>query len=80
MDGSHSLFGLIWQIATATGWTVDYILWHVTYPALMMMMSDAPQWVDGDAKKTSKPTLTGKPTRQSNTAEMFAEKLKSIKK
>lgn len=26
MEGSHSLFGFIWQIAAATGWSVHYIL------------------------------------------------------
>ena len=25
-EGSHSPFGFIWQIASATGWSVDYIL------------------------------------------------------
>lgn len=41
--GSHSLFGFVWQIADATGWSVDYILHKVNYQTLIMMLSDAPR-------------------------------------
>ena len=30
-EGSHSPFGFVWQIASATGWSVDYILNKVNY-------------------------------------------------
>lgn len=50
--GSHSPFGFIWQVADATGWSVDYILNKVNYQTLIMMLSDAPRYV-GDKKKTS---------------------------
>lgn len=43
---SHSPFGFIWQIADATGWSVDYILNGVNYQTLMMMLKDAPRYVD----------------------------------
>jgi hypothetical protein len=47
-ESSHSPFGFIWQIADATGWTVDYILWGVNYQTLLMMLADAPRYIDGE--------------------------------
>ena len=44
-EGSHSPFGFIWQIASATGWSIDYILNKVNYQTLIMMLSDAPRYV-----------------------------------
>lgn len=44
-EGSHSLFGFVWQVASATGWSVDYILDGVNYQTLIMMLSDAPRYV-----------------------------------
>ncbi|MDO4158876.1 MAG: hypothetical protein Q4D41_00280 [Prevotellaceae bacterium] len=35
----------MWQIATSTGWSIDYILNKVNYQTLIMMMSDAPRYV-----------------------------------
>lgn len=49
-EGSHSPFGFIWQIADATGWTVDYILWGVNYQTLLMMLADAPRYVEASDK------------------------------
>lgn len=43
-EGSHSPFGFVWQIADATGWSVDYILNGVNYQTLIMMLSDAPRY------------------------------------
>lgn len=34
----------MWQIADATGWSVDYILNGVNYQTLIMMLSDAPRY------------------------------------
>lgn len=45
MERSHSLFGQIWQIADATGWSLRYILWGVPYSVLMLMIADAPRLV-----------------------------------
>lgn len=50
MEGSHSLFGLIWQIAGTTGWTVQHILWNVSYPLLLLMAADAPKYVKSTKK------------------------------
>ena len=50
-EGSHSLFGFVWQIAGATGWSVDYILTGVNYQTLIMMLSDAPRYVRRKAKE-----------------------------
>ena len=44
-EGSHSPFGFVWQIASSTGWSVDYILNGVNYQTLIMMLSDAPRYV-----------------------------------
>lgn len=44
-EGSHSPFGFVWQIASATGWSVDYILDGVNYQTLILMLSDAPRYV-----------------------------------
>ena len=38
-------FGFIWNIASATGWTVEYILEKVNYQTLILMLSDAPRYV-----------------------------------
>ncbi len=35
----------MWQVASATGWSVDYILDKVNYQTLIMMLSDAPRYV-----------------------------------
>ena len=43
-EPSHSPFGFIWQVADATGWSVDYILNKVNYQTLIMMLSDAPRY------------------------------------
>ncbi|MES5006070.1 hypothetical protein [Prevotella disiens] len=40
----------MWQIADATGWTVDYILWGVNYQTLLMMLADAPRYVEASDK------------------------------
>lgn len=42
--GSHSPFGFVWQVASATGWSVRYILDGVNYQTLIMMLSDAPHY------------------------------------
>lgn len=42
----------MWQVASATGWSTDYILNGVNYQTLIMMMSDAPRYVDAAAGET----------------------------
>ena len=44
-DMSIIPFGFVWQIASATGWSVDYILDGVNYQTLILMLSDAPRYV-----------------------------------
>ena len=50
-ESFHSPFGFVWQIAAATGWSVDYILNGVNYQTLILMMSDAPRYVRRHAGK-----------------------------
>ena len=57
-EGSHSPFGFVWQIASATGWSVDYILDGVNYQTLILMLNDAPRYVrqkQGGGNDDSKP-------------------------
>lgn len=42
----------MWQIASATGWSVDYILNGVNYQTLIMMLADAPHYVRKQKKDT----------------------------
>ncbi|MBF1487823.1 hypothetical protein [Prevotella pallens] len=44
----------MWQIASATGWSVEYILKGVNYQTLIMMLSDAPRYIDSKENKTEK--------------------------
>lgn len=44
-EPSHSLFGVIGQIATETGWSLDYILDKVNVVTLQMILADMPHWV-----------------------------------
>ena len=44
-EPSHSLFGVVGQLATETGWSIDYILDKVNVVTLQMMMADMPHWV-----------------------------------
>ena len=53
-EGSHSPFGFVWQIADATGWSVDYILNRVNYQTLIMMLSDAPRYVRDKSSGTDR--------------------------
>lgn len=50
-EPSHSLFGLVGETATATGWSISYIMEHVNYLMLIMMRIDAPHYVDGETLK-----------------------------
>lgn len=50
-DGSHSLYGIIWQIATETGWSYRYILWEIPFETLMRMVADAPKYIEAKKKK-----------------------------
>lgn len=34
----------MWQVCSATGWSVDYVLWGVNYATLILMLSDAPRY------------------------------------
>ena len=43
MEGSHSLFGLIWSIQKETGWSHDYILWGESWLTLQLKLADSPR-------------------------------------
>ena len=73
-ESSHSPFGFVWQIAEATGWTVDYIMWGVNYQTLLMMLADAPRYIDADQAATlskNNNTKDNKTTREPKTVIGF---------
>lgn len=47
-ESPHSPFGLVWQVATATGWSLHRILWQVPYTTLLMMTSDTPRYISAE--------------------------------
>ena len=51
MVGLHSPWGNIWSFASATGWTVEYILWVTAWANLQMMLADAPRRAADKAKE-----------------------------
>uniref|UniRef100_UPI00272A3320 hypothetical protein n=1 Tax=Muribaculum intestinale TaxID=1796646 RepID=UPI00272A3320 len=71
-ENSHSPFGFLWQIADATGWSVDYILHKVNYQTLIMMLSDAPRYRSGSGNKASAgKSGTSTPEEEANAIENF---------
>ncbi len=67
-EPSHSPFGFIWQVADATGWSVDYILNKVNYQTLIMMLSDAPRYRSG--RKASQSNKTSGATAEDDAREV----------
>lgn len=41
-------------MATATGWKLHYILWHVPYTTLLLMTSDIPRYVSAEEAQKKK--------------------------
>ena len=64
-EPSHSLFGIVWQIASTTGWSVHYILWGVNYQTIALMLADAPHYTTRQAGK-----------RRMTTEAIFQSKIK----
>ena len=68
---------MIWQVAEATGWTVDYILRRVSYPALVMMMADAPRYGGGPHSPSGASRPRGRRKRtEDEIIEAFASHLR----
>lgn len=66
----------MWQIAAATGWSVDRILHRINYQTLVMMLSDAPRYVGGKGEGR---TSRNKPAEAEagDIANFFASNLKA---
>ena len=60
-ESSHSLFGMLWQVAQATGWSVDYILWGLNWETLVLMLADAPRYMK--VEKGAERGVGGRPTQ-----------------
>ena len=61
-------------MADATGWSVDYILHHVNYQTLIMMMSDAPRYAS--PKKAGRASCATAEEEAAQVAGLFASELK----
>lgn len=70
--GSHSPFGILWQIAAATGWSREYIMWNVNYQTLRMMLADAPHYESRRRSAAGRNENGGKPK---STAGFFQTRL-----
>ena len=70
--GSHSPFGIVWQIAAATGWSRDHIMWKVNYQTLRMMLADAPHY---ESRRKGKNGAQGKSGKPKSTAGFFQTRL-----
>lgn len=85
-EPSHSLFGVVGQLATETGWSIDYILDKVNVVTLQLMMADMPHWVkpqepdimqqiqqmqEREKQRNNKPSEKEKTTKGMNPLEFF---------
>lgn len=68
--GGKTIWGSIAGIAKSFGYTVDYILWGVSWVNLQMMMSDMP-WYDYD--KTNDDVVEVAPEDEINMLKKFAK-------
>ena len=68
---------MLWQVAQATGWSLDYIMWGVNWETLVLMLSDAPRYVKLKGKGASAASRkeNGKRTAQ-EILECFQTRLK----
>lgn len=55
-ESAHSLFGMIFQLASITGWTVEYIRDRISWQMLVLMLEDAPRYVKREKKGGAEPT------------------------
>lgn len=66
----------MWQVANATGWSIDYILNGVNYQTLIMMLSDAPRYVRRKVKGTDgKPSAVSEEDQANDIVGFFRSKL-----
>ncbi|MBD5346486.1 MAG: hypothetical protein HDR92_05070 [Bacteroides sp.] len=62
----------MWQIAAATGWSRNYIMWDINYQTLRMMLADAPRYESRRRSRGGKPKQQSKPK---STAGFFQTRL-----
>ncbi|MDO4691710.1 MAG: hypothetical protein Q4A64_02430 [Porphyromonadaceae bacterium] len=51
---------MLWQIASATGWSLHHILWRVNSQTLVMMLQDAPRYLSKQEREEKKKRPQGK--------------------
>ena len=52
---------MLWQVAQATGWSLDYMLWKLNWETLVLMLADAPRYVK--AKEGAERGVGDRPTQ-----------------
>lgn len=52
---------MLWQVAQATGWSVDYMLWGLNWETLVLMLADAPRYMK--VEKGAERGVGGRPTQ-----------------
>lgn len=51
--GLKTLWGSLWSVCTSTGWTLEQILWKISWVNLQMMIVDAPRY-SSDEEETDR--------------------------
>jgi hypothetical protein len=44
MTGLHSPFGMLWQLASTSGYTIKELMWRVSWPMIRLCLADAPRY------------------------------------
>ena len=65
----------MWQIATATGWSRERIMWGVDYQTLRMMLADAPHYET--RRKGNRPGNKESGKKPRSTAGFFQTRLQN---
>jgi hypothetical protein len=78
MEGPHSPFGSLWQIASATGWSLHYIKWRVDYLTLRLMLLDQPRYISAKEQMREPASLAPTPDDGSDIVAQFRRQLTEL--
>ena len=57
--GGRSLWGnTFYLLIKEFGWTLDYILWGISFANVQMLLSDATEYFSGDGKNKNKKVIS----------------------
>ena len=71
---------MLWQIASATGWSVHHIMWKINYQTLRMMLADAPHYETSSGRKGKGTDKKGRRKKGKDAASFFQSMLKNNNK